>query len=298
MRRTARLEGVKAGFPQDWVFRRLAASPTTRGDALPKVDQTTNIWYRKNPVVSSISWIQVLFGGKVRVNSMASKQQNYPSIPAKAWRVLREQFRQALPGRITPTYLAAVLETSEGSVKKHVLPGLKRVGIVAEDGVPTPRANRWRDDEHYSQVCWEIREEIYPQELLDAVPDPSKKRESAISWFMTTTSCGRYSAERMVALYALLADGNPHPGNGSANGTVRPNAGVPSNGGLREPTSDKKPLPEVRRQTPVSRVSAVDIPEMRISVEIRIDASVTPEQIDLIFASMAKHLYRRDDEGR
>ena len=37
---------------------------------------------------------------------------------------------------------------------------------------------------------------------------------------------------------------------------------------------------------------------MRLNLEIRIDASVTPEQIDQIFASMAKHLYRRDDEGQ
>lgn len=40
------------------------------------------------------------------------------------------------------------------------------------------------------------------------------------------------------------------------------------------------------------------MPEVRLNLEIRIDASVTPEQIDQIFASMAKHLYQRDDEGR
>ena len=228
-------------------------------------------------------------------NPMTATQQNYPSVPAKAWWALREQFRQALPTRVTPTYLAAVLETSERSVKAHVLPGLRKVGIVAEDGRPTPRANRWRDDEHYPQVCQEIREEIYPQELLDAVPDPSKKRESAISWFMTTTSCGRYTAERVVALYALLADGHPHPGSGSTARKEKADSRASSNGQPRKPTEHKRPLPEVRPPTPTPRVSAVDMPEMRISVEIRIDASVTPEQIDLIFASMAKHLYHTDN---
>ncbi|MCY3704165.1 MAG: hypothetical protein OXH08_01485 [Gammaproteobacteria bacterium] len=40
------------------------------------------------------------------------------------------------------------------------------------------------------------------------------------------------------------------------------------------------------------------MPDVRLNLEIRIDASVTPEQIDSIFASMAKHLYQRDDEGQ
>ena len=43
---------------------------------------------------------------------------------------------------------------------------------------------------------------------------------------------------------------------------------------------------------------SLGMPEVRLNLEIRIDASVTPEQIDQIFASMAKHLYQRDDEGR
>ena len=37
---------------------------------------------------------------------------------------------------------------------------------------------------------------------------------------------------------------------------------------------------------------------MRLNLEIRIDASVTLEQIDQVFSSMAKHLYQRDDEGQ
>lgn len=45
-------------------------------------------------------------------------------------------------------------------------------------------------------------------------------------------------------------------------------------------------------------VTNLEMPEMRLNLEIRIDASVTLEQIDQVFSSMAKHLYQRDDEGQ
>ena len=49
---------------------------------------------------------------------------------------------------------------------------------------------------------------------------------------------------------------------------------------------------------PAASPGQLGMPEVRLNLEIRIDASVTPDQIDQIFASMAKHLYQRDDEGR
>lgn len=59
----------------------------------------------------------------------------------------------------------------------------------------------------------------------------------------------------------------------------------------------KHPEPKVQQAQVRSRIddqNSLGMPETRLSIEIRIDASVTPEQIDLIFMSMAKHLYGRD----
>lgn len=56
--------------------------------------------------------------------------------------------------------------------------------------------------------------------------------------------------------------------------------------------------PSGNLQMAVPHVGQIGLPEVRLNLEIRIDASVTPDQIDHVFASMAKHLYRVNDEGQ
>ena len=93
-----------------------------------------------------------------------------------------------------------------------MLPGLKAVGLIEEDGAPTARAAQWRDDESYPDVCRQIREELYPAELRDAVPGPSVDKGAAQRWFMGTTGTGEQAARKMVGLYSVLTDGDPSGG--------------------------------------------------------------------------------------
>ena len=171
--------------------------------------------------------------------------------------------------------------------------------MVAEDGTTTERANLWRDDTSYSEVCRQIREEIYPAELLDALPGPVIDKEAAKRWFMTTTGCGEQAAGKMAAMYTLLAVADPSQGDEATPSKAKTTSPTKSKGRSKTPDLPETQEPESNRPTRLNPpVPNLEMPEMRLNVEIRIDASVTPEQIDLIFASMAKHLYRRDDEGR
>ena len=231
---------------------------------------------------------------------MASEKKTYPYLPAKAWWTLRQKFNQSIPPQVTPPYLVAVLGGKERSAKGNVLPALKAVGLIDQDGATTNRATLWRDDTSYSDVCSEIRDELYPPDLLNAIPGPSIDKSAAKRWFMTTTGCGEQAAKKMAAMYSLLTEADPSGGEKVT--TPKPNNPTPleSKKKPKKAVSSEKPDP-ADRQDSGSRGAAVpslDMPEMRLNVEIRIDASVTPEQIDLIFASMAKHLYGRDDEGR
>lgn len=45
---------------------------------------------------------------------------------------------------------------------------------------------------------------------------------------------------------------------------------------------------------PLSTATSSQLPSVHIDVQVHIDASASPEQIDQIFASMARHLYGRD----
>ena len=220
---------------------------------------------------------------------MASKGASYPTIPANAWRVLRERFNQTVPAKVTSSYLATVLNSRENSVRANVLPGLRAVGLIDSDGVPTPRVNRWRDKEGYADACKDMLRDVYPQELLEAVPDPLNEREAAKRWFKNKTGCGENAANKMTSLYSLLVEADASAIDGARRKTrTKKRKSRPK---IERPTA---PVPD----TPRSAVPAPDLPEIRLSLEVRIDASATPEQIDQIFASMAKHLYHANDPER
>lgn len=238
---------------------------------------------------------------------MARKRHSYPSIPTTNWWILRERFTNTVPGKVTPQYLASVLAIEQKSAEKNILPALRALGLVRKDGTTTSRATRWRDDTDYPQVCREIREEAYPQDLLDAVPDPSSERMAAERWFMNTTGCGKDQGKRLARTYALLMSADPSATRirtRQRNKNVHAKAkGTPP----RQPISRKgQPVEEQHKRPDASghsallddRPLAVEMPDVRLNLEIRIDSSVSPQQIDQIFASMAKHLYRRADEGR
>ena len=103
-------------------------------------------------------------------------------LPIAHWWALRKKFMQSIPGVVTDGYLATVLEMQANSARANVLPYLKDLKIIDDDGRTGERAKQWRDDARYPTVCKEILQEVYPQELRDAVTDPAQ-RVQAEKWF-------------------------------------------------------------------------------------------------------------------
>ena len=228
---------------------------------------------------------------------MASERKTYPYITTKAWWALRKKFNQSIPSQVTPSYLVTLLGGKPISVKKNVLVALQTLGLVDQDGSTTSRAKLWRDDTRYSDVCKEIRDEIYPPDLLSAIPGPTIDADAAKRWFKTETGCGEDAARKMVGMYALLTAADPYGGDQVTAPKSKDAMLADSKKRPKTIAASKKTVPVARqdRGSGGASIPRLDMPQMRLSVEIRIDASVTPDQIDLIFASMAKHLYGRDD---
>ena len=229
---------------------------------------------------------------------MASERKTYPYIPVKSWWALRKQFNRAIPKPVTLAYLVAVLGITEGSAK-DLLRGLQAVGLVDEDDPTMEKATLWRDNNSYAEVCRQIRDKLYPPELLDAFPGPVIDKRAARRWFMTATGCGEKAAIKMAATYALLVEADPSAGD--EDNTSKSQQTKSQESKIQPTASDEPQQPEIADQQqdpPHTPIYGFEMPEVRLNLEIRIDASVTPEQIDLIFESMAKHLYHRDDEGQ
>ena len=133
---------------------------------------------------------------------MMAEKKTFPMLPIAHWSSLRKKFQQSIPGVVTDTYIATVLNMEAKSARANVLPYLRILGIINDDLKTTARAKAWRDDDLYPTVCVEMLGEIYPEELIHAVPDATNNRTAAERWFANHTGTGTAAVKRMTALYA------------------------------------------------------------------------------------------------
>lgn len=136
---------------------------------------------------------------------MASGESiKYPNIPVKHWWTLRSKFKKSIPTIVTPGYIATVLVMEEKSAKVNIIPSLVKCKIIDSEGKTLERAKNWRDDKDYSKVCEAIRKEIYPDELLEALPGPDPDQDSVKRWFANKLGVGIIAQGRLSAVYKLL----------------------------------------------------------------------------------------------
>ena len=72
---------------------------------------------------------------------MAESKRRFPMLPVSHWWELRKQFKRSIPGVVTDNYLATVLDMEIGSARNNVLPYLKQLGIIDDEGKTLERAN-------------------------------------------------------------------------------------------------------------------------------------------------------------
>ena len=135
---------------------------------------------------------------------MAERQTVYPMLPVNHWWTLREKFKQSIPGTVTASYLATVLNMKEISARSNILPFIQQLGITDDEGKTLDRAREWRDDTMYPDVCATMAKEVYPSELLEAVPDPANNRAAAERWFSHKTGAGDGAVKRMAVFFSVL----------------------------------------------------------------------------------------------
>jgi DNA-binding transcriptional ArsR family regulator len=229
---------------------------------------------------------------------------NYPMISTSAWWALRKKFNQTMPPRVTANSLASLLDMTPRSVSINLLSPLRKMGLIDSEGKTTDRAKRWRDDDQYQFVCEEIRREIYPQELLDTFPGSDSPRASIEKWFAIEAGVGESVKQKMTTLYLLLAEADPTkqdntPATVKASKTSKPVTPPKfSSSGTKKVDLDKSngkaqlpPESEQKIQQSPQHDSNI-APSLHIDIQIHIPPEASAEQIDHIFASMAKHFYK------
>lgn len=221
--------------------------------------------------------------------------QSFQMLPVAHWWTLREKFKQSIPGIVTDNYLATALNTKLRSARVNVLPYLKDIGLIDNDGKTQDLAKAWRDDKQYADVCKKIREKLYPDELTDAVPNPSENRDAVERWFANYTGVGKIAVRRMAAIYVVISDADISK---KPDRTITREARGKKKKTIAKTESQRKPAtetPTTPNPPPQTQPAVFPnvTPGININLEIHISADATPDQIDKIFESMAKHIYRK-----
>jgi len=210
---------------------------------------------------------------------------SYPVFSGANWWKLRAKFKLAFPkGPISEEYLASVLEIKVESVRKNgILSNLRSLGLLDAENKCTDLANRWRLDDTYIAACEEIRSSVYPSELIDIGTD----RGAVATWFMNKNGAGASQANKLTALYLLVAI--PELKDAAAKTKSMPKVSM-----SKQSKTGRNSVPEHKSEVMTGNDTVIPVPSMNINLQIHISSEASPEQIDQIFASMAKHLYGRE----
>lgn len=229
------------------------------------------------------------------------KKISYPKIPRNNWFLLRDRFKQRTPERVSPSYVATALNMSEASASANIIPPLRTFGLIDDEGKPTDLAYDWRDDSKYAEVCKTIFESVYPQELRDIFHDPDNIDSVGISgWFARQTKSGEAAAKKSAAAYVMLFEADLSKAKDLK--TAKPNNGGEKTGTVKSslakraapnPSTKKTVTGQIPPAKPNSDENSGKVafgPKLHIDIQIHISPDSSPEQIEKIFESMAKHL--------
>lgn len=221
----------------------------------------------------------------------------YPMISEKTWWAIRDKFKASVPSVANTVYVKSLLNlSSDASANSNVISPMKRMGLLDDDNKPTALANEWRLDNKYPEVCAEIIKNVYPASLLELFPDTVVDKSIAKNWFMGN-GVGEAAAEKMVALFLLLKTGEVKEKKTSptkkSHRTTNASKKQSTTGTSMNSTEATQPTGEGRSMS--SNAQSSNQPNLHIDLQIHISPDSTPDQIEAIFASMAKHLYRVHD---
>ena len=222
---------------------------------------------------------------------MSEEKVSYPCISERAWWTLRDQFKKSIPSEISDVYIQTLLGMqSTSSARNNVIVPLKAIGFIDADNKPTDLLYDWRLDDKYKEVCDKVLINVYPEELLTLYPDENVDKSKVTNYFMSKNKAGQGQASKLAAFFALLKSGQINSGNLQ-----------PKKSEKNKPKSQTKPSNNAAFKKD-NDVKATDIQNftnkqskniaIHVDLQIHISPEADAEQIDHIFESMAKYLYK------
>lgn len=222
------------------------------------------------------------------------RKRGFPYMSLNVWAELRRALNRNVPTKIDIRYLESILNTSEKNAR-NIWPQLRNLGLIDDSGTPLDLAKKIRMDTDYVEAAKEVVDHAYPTQLRELYPGPQEDSTAVTNWFMRETSGGQIGSAAQARFYLMLVSGAlptaeraPKKAPTTAATSAR-QSGTAKSTTPAATVKTAEPRPE-RSITPSKQLS--NGPDLHLDIQIHIDAAATVEQIDAVFASMAKHIYR------
>lgn len=198
----------------------------------------------------------------------------YTTVPGKIRSVLTKIREVGVPPKVTVQWLKTV--GFKSSNDSSLIGVLKFIGFTDSSGVPTSRWSQYRGANH-KQILGEAIRQGYA-DLFAVYPDANQRNQSDLEHvFSTSTSGGKQVISKTVSTFKALAE-------------LAEFAPVADQTDLHMQSGPLHTPPATGPFTGEQRLQSHP-PALHIDIQVHISPEASAEQIDQVFASMAKHLY-------
>jgi len=196
----------------------------------------------------------------------------YTTVIGKIKPLLSKIREVGVPTKATVKWLKSLGFTSSNDAT--LLPVLRFIGLVDTSSTPTEAWKKYRGANHGQVLANSIREGY--SDMFAVYPDAHARNASEIEHVISTSStAGKQAITKTVRTFQNLCAEALFTAAGAA--SPPPPPGV---------------LTQVANPTPPG-LSSAGSPSLHIDIQVHISPDATPDQIDKIFESMAKHLYKQ-----
>jgi hypothetical protein len=200
-------------------------------------------------------------------------------VPGKIKTLLGKIREVGVPQKVTAQWLKSIGFRSSNDAT--LIGILKYIRLTDSSGVPTSRWTQYRGANHKTVLGAAVREGY--AELFAVYPDANQRSQQDLEHvFSTSSSGGRQVISKTVATFKALADQGEFSAVGEQTDLHM------SSGPLHTPAAPHGAALAATAATAGVRTPG---PALHIDIQIHISPEASADQIDQIFASMAKHLY-------
>lgn len=204
----------------------------------------------------------------------------YTTVPGKISSLLAKIRSNGVPKKVDGVWLKAIGFTSSND--KSLLPVLRSIDFVDGSKAPTERWRLYRGADSETVLGEAIRHaysDLY--EIYDDAHDRSNGEIANV--FKTKSSAGDQAIGKQVGTFKSLVSEAKFVVSARVPSPVEPSSASGNENGTPSASAPK------------SATSNNATPSLHIDLQVHISPEASADQIDKIFASMAKHLYRKGD---